>query len=266
MVEDIVQMDGSPEQEETGAFTIRDFRPTPFSSTTWEVVGERIPNLGFLTMEIDVLPSEMTTPDPMFPDFGGGVCGLVEKVVHASAKDEEKRPEIDGEYLEKVRLEALEEGKALGREEAKGEADNEIAEMKKIYAERLEALQQNVAQELQSIAAKTEKNALDLALAIARKILISAADAKPEYIIDVIRSALSCTGNPVKIKVSPQDFEFLQVIGLPPELSTQETGVEYVADDTITSGCVMETDFGEVDLQLEHMWQQIKESLFEVAK
>ena len=120
----------------------------------------------------------------------------------------------------------------------------------------------------QSFFVDTEKKAVELALAVARRILSTTAELKPEYIVDVIRMGVAKLGaaTPIQIRVSPQDLEFLQVVGLPPELSAQELGAQFVADDSVRSGCVIETDFGEIDLDLDTMWQQISADLYGVYK
>lgn len=56
------------------------------------------------------------------------------------------------------------------------------------------------------------------------------------------------------------------MIGLPVELNTEELGVTYVADESIQSGCVVETNFGELDLQLDQMWEQLRVSIEEAFK
>jgi len=248
----------------------KDFVPTPFFETAWEVVGERIPDNGFIGLEIDIIHSEMTRPDPMFQDFGGNVQAEQGKVLHAgqSADQMEEKEPISEELIAALKAEAFEEGRQAGILEGTEAAQSEAKEQNKNLLEQLNSFQDEVRQQLALLASKTERSALELALAVSRKILSTTAEVRADYILDVIKNALHSTagGNPLRIRVSPQDYEFLQVIGLPPELSTEETGVQYVADDGVSAGCVVETDFGEVDLRLEQMWQQVKENLYEVLK
>jgi flagellar biosynthesis/type III secretory pathway protein FliH len=256
--------------EDEGILSQQNFLHAPFRETAWEIIGERIPDNGFVSLEIDVLPSEMTKPDPMFRDFGGGVSREEGKVAHAgqSLDDVDVGPVIDEAMLERIRAEAYEEGKQAGMLEGREVASVEGQDLHQQLVARFEDFRQEVLKELLNLAARTEKNALELALSVSKKILLTTADVRADYILDVIRNALHSVGagNPLKIRVSPQDHEFLKVIGLPPELSSEETGVQYVADDGINSGCVVETDFGEIDLRLDHMWQQVRENLYEVLK
>ncbi|HQH27834.1 MAG TPA: FliH/SctL family protein, partial [Oligoflexia bacterium] len=116
--------------------------------------------------------------------------------------------------------------------------------------------------------AMVEQYALQLAVEISKKILGSAVELRPEYILEIIRSGLHNLGaaKPMKVRVSPQDYEFIEVVGLPADLTPQETGVQYVSDEAIKAGCVIETDFGEVNLELDQMWEQVKNSLYAVCK
>lgn len=249
----------------------RDFAHTPFSETAWEVVGERIPDLGFLPMEIEIMPSDLTKADPMFFDFGGGVRQSGETFPHAGQVREAPapvEPEIDEAMLEQVRAEAFEAGRLQGIEEGKSVAITETTEIADQNHQRFVEFQKQLLSQLQLLASRTERSAFELALSVSKKILTTTADIKPDYILDVIRHALQSCGanNPLRIRVSPQDYEFLQIIGLPPDLSTEETGVSYLADENVSTGCIVETDFGEIDLRLEHMWQQVRENLYDVVK
>ncbi len=244
------------------------FSPTPFSETEWEVVGKRIEVVEFMPMDVEVIESELTRPDPMFADFGGGVAGKSQMSLGGETQQEDSEPVIDEALLEAVRAEAFEAGRLQGREEAMQEASQQGDERHSELLKELKQFELQLVREVKTVAARTEKCGFELALSIARKILATTAEARPEYILDVIRSALESTGagKALRVRVSPQDYEFLEVIGLPPDLSSEETGVTYVADESIASGCVVETDFGLVDHRLEEMWAQVKESLFSAVK
>ncbi len=121
---------------------------------------------------------------------------------------------------------------------------------------------------LRNFFARVEKQSFDLALAISRKILTTTAEIKPEYIVEVITEGLKCCGSakPLRIRLSHDDYEFIEVVGLPAQLSPTELGVTYIPDDTVKSGCIIETDFGDIDVTLEKMWEQVRESLYSGVK
>ena len=246
----------------------QDFVPTPFRETSWEVVGERLEVVHFVSMDVEILPSEMTKPDPMFAQFGGG---MGENAVFSTGKriiEEAKEPAIDEAMLEAVRAEAFEQGRLQGIEEGKAEIAIESQAAIEELGKELKQFQLQLVKEVKNVVAKTEKGGFDLALSISKKILHLTSEIRPEYILEIIRTALDSTGagKALKVRVSVQDFEFLEVIGLPPDLSSEETGVIYVADENVQSGCIVETDFGEIDHRLDQMWNEVKENLFGVVK
>ena len=245
-----------------------EFVPTPFRETSWEVVGERLEVVHFVSMDVEVLHSDMTRADPMFAQFGGGMQGNATFSMGQRFVEEVTTPVIDEEFLESVRAEAFEQGRLQGLEEGKAEASQESQVALDSLSTELKQFQLQLVREVKNVVAKTEKGGFDLALAISKKILNLTAEVRPEYILEIIRGALesSGAGKALKVKVSPQDFEFLEVIGLPPDLSSEETGVIYVADDAVQSGCIVETDFGQIDHRLEEMWNEVKENLFGATK
>lgn len=271
-------MSQNEEQEEiesrVSTMTQRDYRPTPYVDSDWEVVGQRITERGFVPMIVDVLTGESTTVDPMFEEFGKPITSGKTQMLHdPSGKGPEVRveevvPQIDEAMIEQVRQAAYAEGLAAGREEGRAEAETELtAEYTKLEG-RMRKVTDDIKTHLTNFFARVEKQSFDLALSIARKILITTAELKPDYIVEVISAGLKCCGSakPLRIRLSHDDYEFIEVVGLPAQLSQTELGVTYVPDDGIKTGCVIETDFGDVDLTLEKMWEQVKESLYTAAR
>ena len=87
--------------------------------------------------------------------------------------------------------------------------------------QRVKGVTDAIYQQWSGLASRLEKQAVDLSLQVSRKILATTAEIKPEYIITVIKEALTQLGaaKPVRIRVSPDDYEFLMVIGLPISLT-----------------------------------------------
>ena len=254
----------------------RDYIPTPFRMSAWEVVGERLENLNFIPLEVSVIPSNAAAPDPMFEDFGN-VIGSERRSVHHtqdgsyvdySKADVEEAPSIDPAVLEAELQRAFEEGRAQGMEEGKEQTTALIAERYEELQARFQQFQEQVQQQISAFIQNTENNALNLALSVSKKILHTTAEAKPEYIFEVIRQGVRSLGaaKPLRIRLSNQDYEFIQVIGAPADIDEKELGFVFVPDETVASGCIIETDFGDVDLQLDTMWEQVRESLFGVRR
>lgn len=244
----------------------RDYAPTPYSATKWEFVGDRPSDLEFVSLNLEVLRDESRLNDPMFESFD-----TAEKFTESGGSFElpgmEKEPEqpgMDPEELERLLQEKFEEGLAQGRLEGTADVEQRITESYEALNTRMTEITAKIEQEVQEHVGGLQTKALEFALEISKKILQTTAEAKPEYIYDLIRKGMGSLGaaEPIKVRVSLDDYEFLDVIGLPSDLSEAELGVRYVADETIAAGCVIETNYGEISLELDSMWEQVKESLF----
>lgn len=265
-------------EEEIGApekmISQRDYRPTPYADSDWEFVGERILERGFVPMVVNVLPGEAVTTDPMFEQFDAPISQGKAQMLHdpqgrsPALETAEVAAEIDEEMIEEIRQMGYAEGLAAGREEGRKDAEAEMSgEFTQLEA-RMKKVTEDIQTHLRSFFTRVERQSFELALSVARKILVTTAEIKPDYIVEVIAEGLKCCGSakPIRIRLSHDDYEFIEVVGLPAQLSSSELGVTYVADDTIKTGCIIETDFGDIDLTLEKMWEQVKESLYSVAR
>jgi flagellar biosynthesis/type III secretory pathway protein FliH len=264
-----VRIVGQPNRKADFVMSQKDYRPTPFRDNQYEVVGERFDTKIFTPIELTVIPSEHGT-DPMFEDFGvtipKGATTYSQMPGVKSSKDEEEKPALDEAAIQEALTIKFEAGKAEGFAEGEAKAKEEILERYTELNASLEGFTQEVKASVAEAIKTIEANAVQLALAVAKKVLITTAECRPECIADVIRHAMNAAGssNILRIRVSHNDHEFLSVIGLPADLTSETAGIEYVVDETIHSGCVVETNFGEIDLQLERMWEQVKEQLFGV--
>ena len=81
----------------------------------------------------------------------------------------------------------------------------------------------------------------------------------PEYILEVIHTALeSIKGATIKkIRVSTQSFGFLKSINKKEEFSNVENDFEFVADDTINKGCVIESSLGDANFDLDSAFKRL---------
>lgn len=270
-------LQGSDKQVFTSSLI--DFRPRGFSEAKWELCDNEdeasvYHEPVFEPMQINVVSNEMGI-DPFFEDFRpeDGIVGGAAYIRHSSKILAENMSYADElEFAEKMREQDLRaeykkgmrDGLATGRAEAEAEAATKMEEMKSQCA----ALQAVIHNDVTSALARMEKGALEFALTVARRILAITSEVQPEYISEIIRRGLSGLGaaTPITIRVSEQDYEFISVVGLPEDLSEGELGIKYVADSSIKAGCVIDTDFGEVDMELERMWHELKDNLYELYK
>jgi flagellar biosynthesis/type III secretory pathway protein FliH len=109
-----------------------------------------------------------------------------------------------------------------------------------------------------------EQEVVELALAIARKVICREIEVDKEVVVCVAREALSKVEDPgsVKIKMNPSDYQFIN--------STKYQISELVGNiDNVTieprknirsGGCVIETNLGEIDARIEQQLQAIEDS------
>lgn len=257
-----------------------EFVETPYQDATWEVVGEPAQNLEFEPLELEVIPHPGTMVDPMFADYGGRMEAtksrwhLPEHLAVGAAPAEERAQQQQEaeedlararqEELERVRAEAYAQGQEEGRKSAVAEQQ---AEMTRIE-EQLSTVLKDLTSQLQERAAAVERQALSLALAIAEKLVTTTVEVNPEYLVPIVREAISLAGTATirQVRVSPQDFEFIEVVGVARKLKEFDGTWQFVADETIRSGCIVDTSAGEIDYQIDAAWERIREQVIKVIR
>jgi flagellar assembly protein FliH len=108
---------------------------------------------------------------------------------------------------------------------------------------------------------EAQREALKLAMVIARKILVREVRTDPEAIVGVIRNALAMAESSVviRLRVHPDVFEYCldkrQILAIPDE-------AVITADPAISAGgCIVETEVGEIDASIETQLQVLAEAL-----
>lgn len=256
-----------------GGITQKDFVETPYEDASWEVVGEVADTGEFEPMEIESIeagPSLIT--DPMFADYGGfpspGAGKRWHLPEHLSATKKEKRqeaaPEEETIAMTQAQIDALKsQAYAQGKNDGASEAERISAQKVAQLEARLGATLSDMASQVKESSAVTEREAIDLALAISKKIVGFAVEINPEYIIPVVNEALSLAGGAAirKVRVSPEDMEFIEIVGIGKHLKAFDGTWQFEKDESIRSGCVVETSAGQVDFQLDAAWERIKDNV-----
>jgi flagellar assembly protein FliH len=109
-----------------------------------------------------------------------------------------------------------------------------------------------------------EREVVELALAIARQVICQEITIDREIVVCVAREALAKVEDPgrVKIKMSPSDLQFINETQS--QLSNLIENIDNLtleATESIQSGgCIIETDFGEIDARIEKQLQAVEES------
>ena len=109
-----------------------------------------------------------------------------------------------------------------------------------------------------------EKEVVELALAIAQKVICREIATDKETVLCVAKEALAKVDDPgkIKIKMNPSDLQFInETRHQLSNLISDIDNVTFEADESIQSGgCVIETDLGEIDARIERQLQAVEES------
>ena len=167
---------------------------------------------------------------------------------------------IDDQAYQKGFNDGIEKGTNEG-----GKAGFELAAQK--LEPLLDGLQQGLLQLKnlrQDTYQKIEKEVVELALAIARKVICREIEVDKEVVVCVAREALTKIKDPgkIKIKLNPSDLQFINETKYQlSELIGNIDNVTLEAEDGIQSGgCVIESNLGEIDARIEKQLQAVEES------
>ena len=246
------------------------FQETPYADSSWEIVGPPPGNGTFEAMQLENLNTTTRVVDPMFADFGGR--GTEGKAVRWHLPENQTgsqrpaprpdEPKVVGVPEAEV-VRRIAEATAAARSAGLAEGRAEVAETNSKATERLTTWCKDLESQLLANSATLEAAALQIAVEISHKILFATAEVNPEYIVPIIREGLRLTqGARIhKVRVSPQDLEFVELEGVAKKLSEFDGSWSFVADETVKAGCIVETSAGEVDLDLEAAWQRVAQQV-----
>ena len=255
-----------------------DYQETAYEDQSWEIIDEVDENPVFHAMELEVMKSEDFTIDPMFEDYGGETPAKVTKMFHAT--DTTAPEKVDNEETLKKEIEALkasqeqaiEAARQTAYEQGKREGKEEATEQRKaaegMINEAVEMLLKDMFGQVQLAVKEIEKKSVAFSLEVARKLIGNAVEVNPEYIVEIVQEALSHAGTAMirKVRVSPEDFEFIEVLGVRKIIQQFDGTWDFEADSTINSGCVVDTSAGEIDFQLDEAWKRIADDVVRVVR
>jgi len=186
-------------------------------------------------------------------------------------RDEKTEWEAKEKSDEEERLSALEiakdEAYKKGRLDAEHDLKREIEKIKSEYASSM-ALFQNAVNQLidkrEKIWQESELEIVKLILTVSSKMVGEEISNRGKDVIKyVVKEALSHVSGKkiVAVRLSPDDAK---KINLSEEMKWVDPNIKILEDGTITSGgCIIETDFGSIDCQIETRWEEIRKTLVE---
>lgn len=176
---------------------------------------------------------------------GGGV------VWSNLSKDDTLPPALSRKSLDEIETQAYIRGFNKGEKAGFESAAEKIESLRRMLDEAVEALRHA----RNRIQRDTEREILELVLAVAGRVVGHEVQTNREVIVAVVREALQKAENQetVVIKMNPADIDFLDRLRLPlSSLSQNSDGLRIEADDSVgIGGCLIETDGGDIDARIE---------------
>jgi len=171
--------------------------------------------------------------------------------------------------LEAKRLEAAvrEEGLKLGREQGREEIEQAMKERAEAFESSVLALQQALQQDKDRLVRQTEPQLIELACAIAGRIVREEVDRNDEVVLRIVQKAIDLATEKEKlvIRLNPADIEWVRQHCHQLQASHDDLGELCLEEDPRIEqgGCVIETETGNVDARLERQMEEIERDLRE---
>jgi flagellar assembly protein FliH len=109
-----------------------------------------------------------------------------------------------------------------------------------------------------------EKEVVNLALAVARKVVCQEVEINKEVVLEIVRAALSRVEVPgeITVKLNPADLQFIQDTNIQvTDFFPHLDHVRFEAEVSILNGgCIIETNLGEIDARIEKQFQVVEET------
>jgi flagellar biosynthesis/type III secretory pathway protein FliH len=204
-------------------------------------------------VEIDIEPNEQPVREPI--------------IAAPETVDVPPQPEVPQHESEVFSV--MDQALRAEYERGLAAAREQVELIQKQYEERYTVIWEDMQTQLDEAIAGHERQAVDLAFQIARRLVGDAVGANREYIVPIIQQAIKSAGGAriKSVRVSPADFEFLS-LGSYGEIikSGQDTKLIFESDESIRSGCVLCTTAGEIDCDLDKAWERLRSKTLDGAK
>lgn len=161
--------------------------------------------------------------------------------------------------------EGYQNGLVQGKQDGRSEMEQVIADAIAKAQHMLDTCQQ----ETKAMIIDAEKEIVDIALAVARKIIAYEIVENPMVVLPLVKAALQKVSDQeeVVIRVSADDFD--SVLMAKKDLQAmvgREHALKIIVDHTIESGsCIIDTSYGAVDARVDTQFETIKKALQGVA-
>jgi flagellar assembly protein FliH len=167
--------------------------------------------------------------------------------------------------LENEKQEALEAGRNAGQEEGYAQGKAEVERL----IQRAQTVLERAQDKREEILAETEQEIIDLVLLLTRKVVKAITESQRTVILQNVVQALR--------KVKSRGNVIIRVNMMDLKLTTEHTknfiqmvegvkGIQVVEDTTVSpGGCIIETDFGEIDARIASQLAELEAKILEVS-
>jgi flagellar assembly protein FliH len=177
----------------------------------------------------------------------------VEELQDEPNEQESSHVQLDESALHAALQESYEQGRLSAREE--------VTQAQLQLEERYRLLWEDMQTQLDEVLRLNETKAVELAMQVAKRMVGNVVENQRDYIHQVIQEAIKLTAGAEisAIRVSPQDYEYLQLnqYGDKKKVVAGEH-ISFISDESIRAGCVLVTTAGEVDFDLDKAWERIR--------
>lgn len=175
--------------------------------------------------------------------------------------DEEKIETAALEKLKEIQESAFQEAYGLGLEEGRKKAFQKVSAEISERMDHLDGLLSSIKDLKTEMATFNESHLIQLAFQMASRLAKTELNSNSEAMIQILRDAvgLSQDEEDITVRVSQSQFEFLEEL-------KQETGREFEfikrirfepSEEISAGGCIVETNYGEVDASIEQRVEQL---------
>ncbi len=198
-----------------------------------------------------------------------------ETAAQCLAEGENKAKELE-ELARTAYQEAFAKGQEEGREQGYQEGYNQgrqtaLSDMQVAMQESLEKAQcliKTAEQEVAQMFITAEQQIVEIALAVASKILVREIEDNPTTILPIVREALATVSdqNQILIRVNSEDYEMVLMAKRDLQLMVgRDNAINVTADHTVSAGgCIIETALGTVDARLDTKLELVHKAIQEV--
>ena len=176
----------------------------------------------------------------------GNEAGTTEAARRRQAAESEKKKAFDS---------GLAQGLEKGKQAVVGELEKAIQRLRHAYMD--------IEKYRKQLYFNAEADTVDLALAVAQKVIGQEISVDRKIVLNVVKGALEkvIDHEKVKIRINPSDLETVKtaLFEFLPLVENLEN-IHFESDAAVTEGgCIVETNFGNIDARIENMLDQINE-------